>query len=1250
MPGFSGWGRLCRPAWYSRSVVSTIEPLPSRASRLGFLALFLCGCAGIWTSCGAGLITGAIAGDRNRSQPPPVRPPSYQFTNASLPLYSRTQATPTIITLRDATFPTGSEIAVFLRGGNVEVREAVARGTSNQAAFVLTLTEFREEFGLITEPVVLSSRLEIGGRQVGESVPFRLLPPPSAVLMGRASPTDPVFVSANDRVTLEVELQGIAGTGKVSSANYRVLTQVAGGDVRELPATHAERVGDRVRVRWRTERSDRIGPLGVSIEHTQFGLSNVLGSIYYEPWLSTAPPRAGSVVGGELVTLVGRGLVPENADGSERFDDVQLFVERGSREVRVGSRLRRDLSASNRLVFALPPSPDGRPGLAAARLQVKVADAPAGPVLSNLRRQNLLVYGRRNPGFGPRGIPLTDRPLDIGFATLGATVGAPLDAVVLQSVGGVAQLDLLRSYSNGVFSGSGRFVAGAEPTDTLARDPRGLALGDYNGDGLMDLVVVHHGDLQRASAHHSVLLGRRPPSGPLELVSEVVADLAGGVSAFSLRMTQSPAASLFVLSDEGQPRLFASGKRADGSLRFRSQPLPSEVTDNAPFTCATRMDLNGDGIDDLLLGDASSRPEVVVALGNGNGGFLRVLRVEFDVPGYIPVPGSNAKALHGVIRTDTPERQVVLVLEGDELNTPGAVVTLDFNRQTGTLKPPRAGQSELFAGVKIATTALGRLDQDAVPELVISTRDQLPVTQSNPPVLLQLENGGYRRSSAGVDLGIEIMRGISKLSIGPAVVATGGVVRYTALFAVHESRFSGATEHRLSTLLASSKPLQILPADASLHLRPAPKATLLGRFVNSAPATLSPQVLDSAFVLGQKIAFERNDGLGGFTRVTEVATPRILPGSAACVGGAGNPTPGGLGIQATDAVAYLDEAGRVAMVDAGSSSRRALNFDLRTLADLGKRDWPIDSASRLFSAQVDGAGPADIVYQLVLRDPGGRSELHTVIGLLRGRAVQDPGEVPLVLPDDPLVVRLDGPGVGLALGDFAIGGAATLELAVAIPDTNRAGVGNHVRFCRFDPGSGNPVPLGRAGFVWSAANAERPVLIAGDRPVQVVAADFNRDSRADLAVVARGDNRVRLYLQGFGIDGVDVDVERFAETLQAAPALPVGVLQSVDVVDLNLDDLPDLLAVTDGGTGRRDFAFTYFTNDGVGGLRSGRSVPPIRTGNFVFAGSQEQVRDAPMSFAIGDLNNDGAPELLIGWDDVINDKARSMRVLFGGSR
>ena len=320
-------------------------------------------------------------------------------------------------------------------------------------------------------------------------------------------------------------------------------------------------------------------------------------------------------------------------------------------------------------------------------------DGKLDATLVNTQDNTLSVLlGNGAGGFGfPNTFPVPSRP---GFVALGDLNGDGL----LDAVGTSANSDtvfvLLRNDA-----GSG--VSFAPATGVVAgMSPNGVALGDLNGDGRLDLVTANVN-----SSNISALLGDGSGGfGPRR-------DFAAG--------TNSQSVALGDLNGDGRLDAVAANQftddvsilLGDGAGGFRPQTKVS--AGDGPYSVALG-DLNRDGRLDAVVSTYNSS-EVLVLLGDGLGGLTLVQSVPTGVTSVSVALGD----LNGDGRLDAAVANVGLTLDTGILRGDVAVLLWDDALRGGL--GGFAPKVSYPAGNNPSSVALGDANGDGALDMFVST-------------------------------------------------------------------------------------------------------------------------------------------------------------------------------------------------------------------------------------------------------------------------------------------------------------------------------------------------------------------------------------------------------------------------------------------------------------------------------------------------------------------------------------------------
>ncbi|MCC6672447.1 MAG: IPT/TIG domain-containing protein [Planctomycetes bacterium] len=1209
-------------------------------------------------SCGAGIFGGIAASNRNRSgsTPPPAQPPELSLPEPTAPLVPAVAFFGRAV-LSNFQVAASSSLRVEIRALDaVSVQKSPVllsvQGNSSVIGFVYENAEIRAR---VQDPTAADVdallAVLVNGSEVAKPAALKLLRQPRAVLVPPSPGAAVAFLAMRGGTRVGFQVSGLTTE---RAEDLRVQFGVPDPDggaaarVQEGTAITLASAGGSTVVSVAAPGNTFATRAFATVIDPRAGLSTAVSDLYYQPEIDVVSPRLGVSDGGTQLTLSGQGLVPfEFPPGGGRpsldFSKVALSFRKGGRQTPVpAAAIRTDLSTSNRIVFTSPASPDGRAGPAEIVLRVGL-----GTVQAEARATGLFGYGYQGVTLGPRGTLLPEPAIGFTLLPVLDPLGINVDAVQLSEVGGFARLTLLGNRGNGLFERLGGSLVAGTVSDPGQRGPVDLARGDFDGDDRDDLVVANFGFL--GSAGHGITLNQAAPLAPLRFMGGLVRDSDGARRARAADLDRNGLADVLILRGAGGVGLESSVFLADppvaGAPRFRSgAPIPGA---NGAFDAFDVGDLDGDGLLDVVYAAGGIAPRLVTAFGRGDGTFAAGQDLGLVVPGHAPVATSSVVGVH--LAGPSAPRSVTVVLSGTPASTtsPPCVAVLRPGTQARTLEQPVAGDVVLFPSVDqaFATSVAGDLDGDGTVELVVAAGGLAPRI---PLRLFRWSAGTFVEVVDGADLGVEALRDVQRLAIGVVAREDTGRVERTmrGLFVQHRYLVDGLEENRISTLVAGIDARLAAP-DAGVQLPQAVRGLVAGDFRGRALSGGSGSAADLYALTDQGLQPLANDGIGGLKPGSLLPATDVVGSSLAALRLRG---------ASAESLVFLEAStGRLAILVAGESLPRVLDVDLRRVLPLEVRNRALGPDSRVRVADVDGDENLDVIVLLVPDLGVDRREGQAALYLLRGKAAFAPAEFPFHAPDAQLGIPLvHGNSSDVVLGDFAVqtGGARLLEAAVAVPEGSLLAPeeGNHLRFFRYDPGLANDP--GDDRFVRSHAEETLKVLLAGDGPTCLAAADFDGNQTVDLVVASSRDARIRILLnQGLVVPGreTEVNLAAFVEGAASRRILPSGRCRELFLGDLDGDQIPDLLAVVKRETVVQEFLAALFLSDGNGGLEDGGTLPPVRTGNLVLQSGALVPRDATAWSVFADLNHDAFPDLAMGWGTA-GTGDRNLRLLFCGVR
>jgi len=236
-------------------------------------------------------------------------------------------------------------------------------------------------------------------------------------------------------------------------------------------------------------------------------------------------------------------------------------------------------------------------------------------------------------------------------------VGANPQQVSLCDFNGDGKLDLAvtNAFGNSVSillgNGDGTFTQPAGTPVPVGNSPEGIAAGDFNGDGILDLAIANSRDFTI-----TILLGNgdgtfaSAPGSPVaagKLPDYVVAADFNGDGKLDLATSNSNSGTVSILLGNG-----------DGTF---SQANGSPVQAGSIPEAILAGDFNGDGKLDLAVLDGAN--SVKILLGNGDGTFAPFTTTAVSNPDYMTVGDFNGDGRLDLIVVDGFDNKLFVLLQ-----------------------------------------------------------------------------------------------------------------------------------------------------------------------------------------------------------------------------------------------------------------------------------------------------------------------------------------------------------------------------------------------------------------------------------------------------------------------------------------------------------------------------------------------------------------------------------------------------------
>ena len=741
-------------------------------------------------------------------------------------------------------------------------------------------------------------------------------------------------------------------------------------------------------------------------------------------------------------------------------------------------------------------------------------------------------------------------------------------------------------------NGSGGFSAATGSPFAVGTEPASLAVGDFNGDGIQDLVI--------AGSRVAVLLGNG--SGGFSLTPGSPFAVGPG----------APSVAVGDFNGDGIQDLavgsFGSGGVAvllgNGSGGFSAATGSPFALGTGPWPVAVG-DFNGDGIQDLALGNIRSGG-VTVLLGNGSAGFSVATGSPFAVgtaPWSVAVGDFNGDGILDLATANATSNNVTILLgngSGGFVATPGgpfAVGTEPESLAVGDFNGD--GRTDLVTANRTGNSVTVLLGGPAATDSLLSTTASSIIAEGTSiPLTLTVSDSAFSApTGAATFLDGTTVLGAAIETTSPygfaATSLAAGTHTLTATYS-GDSRSAGSTSNTVnitvnpsvSTLTISS----MMPASA----RPGGPAFTLtvngSNFVSGATVNWGATALTTTFVSATQLTAAV--AAAQIATAGPVSVMVVNPGpitsapatftvkntaSATMLLSPGSPSVFGHAITLTANVSPVAATGKVAFY--GGATVLGIATLSNGVAQITTNLLPAGSGN--LKAYYAG----DLNYAPSTSAPIVQTGNANPSGTLRQAA------------GNPI-----GVGTGpqsIAVADFNGDGIQDVAVANSLSNDVTILLGN-----------------GSGGF--SAASGSPFAAAAG--PYSVAVGDFNEDGIQDLAVANISSNNVTVLL-GNGAGGFSAA----SGSPFAAGTDPV----SVAVGDFNGDGIPDL-AIANAGSNN----VTVLLGNGAGDFS-------------VATGSPFAVGDFPASVAVGDFNGDGIPDLAIANSAICSISGNSVTLLLG---
>ena len=786
-----------------------------------------------------------------------------------------------------------------------------------------------------------------------------------------------------------------------------------------------------------------------------------------------------------------------------------------------------------------------------------------------------------------------------------AAAGSPFAAgntpnsIVVGDFNGDGKLDLATAniFSNDVTvllgDGSGGFTAAPASPFRTETGPVRVAAGDFNGDGKLDLATANY----NSSSNVTVLLGNgsggftAAPGSPFAVGNDPLSVAVGdfnGDGKLDLATANYSGDNVTVLLGNGSGGFSA----APGS--------PFAVGSNPRWVAVG--DFNGDGMLDLATANGGSS-NISVLLGNGSGGFAAA-------PGSPLGAGGN---------TNT-------VAVGD-FNGDGRLDLVAANYDTSTPKTSSSNVTVLLGGLAttsatLSTTAASSILYGTPVPLTFRVGLAVGVLPEQYAISTSTPSGTATFLDGGITLGTAAQTG-SPYTFTPATLSAG-THNLTATYG-GDARYSPSSSDTVVTINVTKASQTITFGSAPSPTVYSTSVTVSATATSGLPVTFSsatPSVCTVSGATATLIAVgtctinATQAGNSNYSAAPQTsqsflvtqATQTITFGAAAGLKFVGQSLTMSVTASSGLPVSLVSTTLGVCTVAGTTASVLAKGACTVRASQAGNADYGATSATQTFTVVPPGVSGA------LAASPGspfavGSDPVSAAVGDFNGDGKPDVATANYG-SNNVTVLLGDGSGRFTAApgSPFGVGSG---PFSVAVGDFNGDG---KLDLATANNSSSNVTVLlgdGSGGFTAAPGSP----FAVGSGPNSIAAGDFNGDGKLDLATSSPGSNNVTVLL-GNGSGGFTV-----------APGSPFTV-----------GSRPASVAVSDfNGDGKLDLATPNYGSNNVTVLLGNGS------GGFTAAvGSPFAVGSGPLSAAVADFNGDGKPDLATS-----NNFSNDVSVLLG---